>query len=659
MTHERSAQARWAVIIGNDYYPSDRCLEGAVRDANMVEKHLREGVIPLKATVLTATTPPKPDLHSPVEPPESRSTLGNVVAALRNIITKANRGDLVYFHFSGHGIQSSGEDGSRENTDGELGLALFDEAGCLYLWGSQLARALQKMVEKGCIVMLVLDCCFSGSVDRREARDLGIRYIAYNPTIGKASPRFPDLDGGLRDSQLHGKWLSNPSGFTIFSACGPHETAGEVEIEGQGHNGALTHYLLASLRSLGDRGVIVTNQSLHEHLRTVFHQLRPQQTPMCYGNRDYSFYGNLLPTPEAARIPAYRMGDGRLRLRAGYAHGVCKGDEFSLHSPEVSKSTSITPERQPVMCLVDNVRAFESELVAIDSKYATTHITIGWVAKLRKSKSLQGIGVQLATNIDNIHEWEDAAKDLQYLSLSREDTDQPCDFKVIAKKGEYRVVDNAHDKTPGLPTVPVNSERAINKVLCILQHLAKYKYFEQLDNQYPNPAFQESFSLKARGNVGEDGIYNVTHDSLWVFTAENKSDQALYMTVLDFCPSWKLRNVALHSGDNDYFVVRPQEGRVSGKKTIKLRMKVPEALQAIGEGRCEDTFKVFITNRPTSYPSMILPEMPLEASNLCLHTSHIDGSPTPLSQSTGRDDTADDWITRKFTVQTHTIRSLG
>ncbi|KAI4860963.1 caspase domain-containing protein [Hypoxylon rubiginosum] len=669
MAEKNSAQGRWAVIIGDNYYPSERCLQGAVRDANMVERHLQEGATPIDVTLLTATTPSNPDSHRPVEQPYLWPTRRNVVAALRRIIRNANPGDLVYFHFSGHGSKVPSEDGSQDSIDGELALALFedDEAGGSYLWGSSLVTALRKMVEKGCIVMLVLDCCFSGSMKRHEARDLGVRCIAYNPSIGAASSRLPeeyaaDLDSSQRDSQLYRDWLVNPSGYTIFSACGPHEIASEIEVEGQERHGALTYFLLDSLRSLGARGVTVTNQSLYEHLRTVFHLRWPQQTPMCYGNRNYSFYGNLLAKPEAAQISTYRMCGGSLRLRAGHAHGICKGDEFSVYPLEVPEPAPALSEKPLMICLAENVHAFESDLIEIDSKEAAGQIPTNLMAKLLRSRSPRGTRVQLARNIGNRHEWKDAARDLHYLFLSIEDTDRPSDFNVIVSGcGEYQVVGALHNKITRLPTVPMNSERAIKKVLYILQHLATYRYFEGIDNQHPRSSLQDSFSLTPHPLAGEDGIYNITHGDAWQFTVENTSNQTLYITVFDFYPSWKIGNVALQSGGNDYFEVIPKNEEVNGKRTIRLCMEVPEFLRLNGEGRCKDIIKVFITNKPISYPWMVLPEMPLEASSLCEHASCADSSPTWVSELTGRDTKdgrdgmTDEWTTRNFTVHTYAM----
>jgi hypothetical protein len=171
----------WAVIIGVSYYPRDRCLQGSVQDAKTVKHYLEEG-----ATMLTATTPMSPSSGRPIEELKLWPTSVSVVSALKRILDKAQPGDFVYLHYSGHGMQTPSDAPPGPNSTGELTLILFDddENGSSYLRGSHLAGALRKMVEKGLLVTLVLDCCFSESVIcSGDRHGFDIRCTKYNPEI--------------------------------------------------------------------------------------------------------------------------------------------------------------------------------------------------------------------------------------------------------------------------------------------------------------------------------------------------------------------------------------------------------------------------------------------------------------------------------------------
>ena len=112
------------------------------------------------------------------------------------------------------------------------------------------------MVDKGLKVTLILDCCFSGSVYRRD--DPGIRFLPYDPDIDLKfrSDVVNSADNGTggsvsRDVSMLPNWLINPNGYAILAVCGPQEVARERKFDGQ-ICGMLSYFLLATLRGPDD-----------------------------------------------------------------------------------------------------------------------------------------------------------------------------------------------------------------------------------------------------------------------------------------------------------------------------------------------------------------------------------------------------------------------
>ncbi|KAI1504696.1 caspase domain-containing protein [Biscogniauxia marginata] len=667
MTNKDFTSTLWAIIIGINYYPSDRCLQGSVQDAMMVKHYLEEGAIPIDTAILTATTPSDPTSGQPVEEPEIWPTQKNVVSNLKRIIKMANPGDSVYIHYSGHGTRIPSD--ARPGSDGTRGLALalFDR----YLEGRHLATALRKMAEKGLIVTLVLDCCFSGDVVRGDdCRDWDVRCVGYNPKVNAVSFRVPEDDlfnseHTLRNSEIKEDWLVNPDGYAIISACGPYERAYEINIEGQGRRGALTYFLFETLRRLGANGAKVSHRSLHEYLCAKFHSSWPQQTPMDFGNKNRSLWGHLIGTPETPFVSVYRAGDTRLCLRAGEAHGIHKGDEFAVSPFDVSEWAT-KQVKEPVKILrVETVRSFESDLIDTSPRSDTRDIATGWKAKLVKCASPRRTSVQLATHIHNQSQWKDAAKGRHFLHLSTEDASEPSMFNIIINENEeYEVVDVLHDKIAGLPMVPVGSPGAMAEILDIAHHLATFKYFEGVENRLPYPAFQQSFSLKPHSTTGANGAFEIEHDGIWGFTVDNTRNEPLYMAILNFTPSWEVVNLVTSSGGDGYQVVTPRKGEINGKKVIRLRMKVPDFLQASGIAQCQDIIKIFITSRPVSFPTMVLPKMPLDVDrpgrqprcNTDDFLAILEQLPSQLRDSSNL--RGEEWSTQNFIVQT-TLKQRG
>lgn len=92
----------------------------------------------------------------------------NIVRELNRITVIVTRGDLVYIHYSGHGIR---RDATPPDPDGDslrgMALVMTDVLrGGPYLSGYQLGSFIRTMVQKDLRVALVLDSCYSGRAIR-------------------------------------------------------------------------------------------------------------------------------------------------------------------------------------------------------------------------------------------------------------------------------------------------------------------------------------------------------------------------------------------------------------------------------------------------------------------------------------------------------------
>ncbi|KAI1359681.1 caspase domain-containing protein [Xylaria arbuscula] len=656
MTSDAPNPTRWAIIIGVNYYPSERCLEGCVRDALMIESHLKQADLPVDINILTVETPLSGS--SPAEKPEQLPTYHNVVDGLQRILRTAQREDHIYIHYSGHGMKLPNSE--------ELALTLFENEHTVgrCLEGRHLATALNQMVSKGLIVTLVLDCCFSGSVVRQSSqRGVEVRYIDFNPGLIITDPETHEetLFGPrkpLRGAQIEKDWLVDPKGYTVLTACGPYETAYEVDLDGQGRRGALTHFLCATLRIFETGAMDITHHSLHEYLRAQFHAYFPQQTPMRYGNKDLSFFGDLITAPQSCFTSVYRTEDDRICLRTGEVHGINLGDEFALRPFRDLDKTAAQRGQPPRVLRVRAVRPFECELVEVGvQSEAMPYITTGWKAKQITCSSPQKIRVKLAAGIDNTQQWSGISKNLRYMHLDADVDNIAYAFKVTATENkQYSISDAMHDQILGLPTIPVESTDATAKVLRILDHLTTFKYFEGVRNQLPSQSFQRAFSLTPLIASDSGGDFIVSHDQIWGFTIENSSDKPIFMSVYNFNPLWKVYNMITKSGGDSYLVIGPKRGESNGTKTMKLRMRVPETFLENDRHKCEDIIKVFVTSKPISFPPLILPDLPQLGSSEVIHergTGDLDFLGNLHSQLRGRgDELGEEWATQNFIVRT-------
>lgn len=662
-----TAVTHWALLIGINYYVKDICLKGAVRDAETIEQYLKAEPIPADITILTATSPREPDSTLPLEAPGSWPTHANVIRSLKRILDKAKPGNFVYIHYSGHGTRRS---------DGHLAFVLFENTnlGSSYLVGEVLRKCLDMMVKKGLLVTLVLDCCHSGSVARTAEKRVDVRAVAYNALVDAASPQ--EFDPGTSSSEsnsriiriLSNEWLLNPNEYTILSACGPHEKAEEIEIQGGERRGALTFFLLLALEASKKIGGELTHRSLYQELRVRFHASWPQQTPMSYGNQDFTFFGKLGVTSGTNLVPVYKTNEGGLHLSAGQVHDVCKGDMYALYPYNHSENAK---NQAGIHATVDTVRALTSDIVIehTRSTQAVAQIAIRWKAKLIAWRPRQKIHIRLMSSVEGKLEWRGLDPQSQrffHLSAEGEETES-CIFNVNLNENEqYEILDTSYKRIASLPTVPLVKQGASNHVMGILQHLGIFKYFEAVQNRTPNQSFEDLFKLPS---ADDTGIINIRHGEKWHFVIENVGKEPLYMTMFNLDSSWAVSNLISNEGQGDFLMILPKGEGENGKQEIDLKMNVPEALLKLDKCECEDIVKVFITNRAMFCPLGFLPEMPLGAESLSAGLrDHLSGSSHHMDSflselipdfrvpgpTAGFEARTEEWACRNFIIRTHT-----
>ncbi|PNP74357.1 hypothetical protein FNYG_12406 [Fusarium nygamai] len=624
MAATKESSSRWALMIGINYYPKDRHLHGSVDDVSDIKAYLEQhSATAIHTSVLTATVPKDhQSTKDPPETPDERPTRANVLKQLRLIIDSAKPGDHVYIHFSGHGTQLPSDGNIGETGFGELGLVLYEngEHGASYFRGRFLAQALKRMVDKGLIVTVALDCCFSGAVTRGDR----VRAMEYDPSldVDRAEQEQQCKDAlGIpgRDARIGRDWLVNPEGYTIITACGPHEKAMEVLVNKTQKRGALTHHLLRALTTLAKVNEDVSHQSLHETVVSMMQASGCSQTPMRYGNTHLSFFGTLLGPVSLTAWPVCKIEGSRIFIKAGQVHGISIGDDFTIQ-----KSLSASPSRDSrsrVKFRVSNVWAFESELtVAQDKRTSSPAFPF----------SMKDLGTLKATQISTVSSqrikvWfpaellrgtnlEGEPKVLQYSEIITDKDERAlCMFELtINKLNKYQIVSEAQENMLRLPTLDAGLDNSCSKMMETVQHVANFKYFEGLANLLASPELRAKYTLKPMLDSATDGIFKVLDGETFGFTIDNLADHPLYMAVFDFAPSWGVNNLISSSGGGDYVLIPPPNGQSRGIKEMNLKMTVPRHLSL--QGRARDVIKVFITDKPVSFPGMVLPGLDVKSN---------------------------------------------
>jgi|SRR5690242_9728126 len=298
-----------ALLIGiNQYLPNElpnglyyKSLLGCVQDVNLVETFLRRNLqLPAENIIKLTSSRPAAGTEPP-EPPAQWPTYENIVNAFNRLTATAQPGDQVFIHYSGHGGRAVTTD-KFKSLKGESGLDevmvpmdLGDSEG-RYFRDTELHFLLQDMVHKGLYVTIVLDSCHAGGATRSlvdpNYGGVGVRGAGVVDTFKRRTESLvasaKDLRNAWQASMGHGTrnvnvgsdWLLEPEGYVLIAACRANEYANEIVFEGSEKNGALSYWLVDSLKQIGPE---FTYAMLHTRLLAKVHGQFAAQSPQLQG----------------------------------------------------------------------------------------------------------------------------------------------------------------------------------------------------------------------------------------------------------------------------------------------------------------------------------------------------------------------------------------
>ncbi|KAF2258471.1 hypothetical protein CC78DRAFT_572486 [Lojkania enalia] len=615
MDDSLTSVAHYSILIGINFYQSQP-LSSCVNDVQETERYLRNLPYSVNISVFSATSPTDPHGCSPTEDFQHWPTHGNVMAGFRNIISKVKALDFVHIHFSGHG--TSLPPSSVNRNMGDVALVLLDGQNgnkIRYLRGIELARIINEIVQKGARVTLVLDCCFSGGVSRNADLD-SVRSIGYSAEIDASSPPLSEESiivatnyTASRDGSMLSNWLIDPDTYIIFAACGPQEFAGGIEHRNKKKYGALSYLLLESLDETANS--LKTSQEIYQKLCATFRQKRPQQNPVLYGNTNLSFFGPLVSAPIASFAASGPNSPG-ICLEGGQAHGVCIGDVFTLQ-PFGSRIKGVAnASNDQIKARVVQTNALSSDLELINRIAREVSTSSSWTATVLSRASLQKYPVLISVPQYMASQWQQAARNWPSLPIHIEDPEGYFAFHItLDGDGHYKIKDESNATIPNIPDITQSHGSAVDELLGIVEHLARFKHVKAITNPNPTASFRNSFQvhiIKASGEkLSNDQIIRVHHKDKVTVELQNNSNQPLYLHIYNLAPGWEIEH--LGKGGNLIALPTDRHNQLSGKTCMEIKMTVPQHLLAKGLKQCMDIIMVFVTARPTTLNNLEMPRI--------------------------------------------------
>jgi hypothetical protein len=243
-----------------------------------------------------------------------QATTKAIRVAVSNLVRHATHGDVLLFHYSGHGSNAPDRSGDEaEYRDEMLCPADLDWRAPLTL--DSLNSQFNK-IPKGINLTVTLDCGFSGTNTRAMC-------VPDAPTVARYLPSPWDLIAGESGRKITGKFLRSDGQAlssqrrgdvgTIdaprvqLSACRPIQTAYDACIGGN-YYGVLTHYLIAAIKR---SNTPLNYRDLHGKMVSLIKEGGFDQVPQLFGPKALLEFPFLAPMSEERRSTVSGQGKNR------------------------------------------------------------------------------------------------------------------------------------------------------------------------------------------------------------------------------------------------------------------------------------------------------------------------------------------------------------
>lgn len=625
-------------LSGGIYYPS---LGGCVRDINQVEEMLKNR-LKLPLSRITKLVSVNEDGSQTANGGSTLPTYENIVNTFKNVTKRAEKGDQVYIHYSGHGgrcVTMFPELKGRNGLDESIVPCNIGENGACYVRDIEIAALLKAMSDKGLLVTIVLDSCHSGGatrgrLDGSPAKNSAVRCVpgfidttpppAESLVFDRKKPLEDFLispSGATRNFSASGGWqMSAPENCVFIAACRANELANEYAFDGNERNGALTYWMLDALRQMGEG---YTYKMLYNSVVAKVHAKFAEQTPQIEGDRDREIFGGLQMTSVAAvNVLEVNADKKQVKLNTGIAQGVIKGAQFAVF-PAKTKNFEDASQRLAVV-EVDAPGAAETWAKIIDD---------GKPEKIQPGSQavLLGIGIRLRGRIQLVSQTKAFDKTAQTAALNKlrdlikktekgelakdkwirlAKTDEEADFQVAVNSyGEYEIWDASDNVVPNLrPSLKIADADSATKIFERLVHLTKYRNVQLIDNTDPTSPLARKIiaelgTLKKakKGEKSEKSKEEFIPFSVPVRPISTGEQVCLQVTNLSFFPlniavmdlgaDWSISQI--YPTDKDYELLEPGADKAL---RYEIQAVLPEGYQ---DGA--DTLKIFATVAGTSF----------------------------------------------------------
>ena len=208
---------------------------------------------------------------------DDRATQTNILHRLQWLINDTKEGDLLVFHYSGHGSQVRDRNGDELNDH-------LDEIICPhdlnwnYPFTDDMLQEIFAKAPKGVKIIMIADCCHSGTIVRELANP---RYEKPRFILPPFDIRSRSLNKRLPKRKIMGKTQKEVQRVVLLSGCKDDQTSADAYINGK-YNGALSWAVYTTIMNNPN----ITYKQLHKTVCDLLKKGGFSQEPQLSGPSD-------------------------------------------------------------------------------------------------------------------------------------------------------------------------------------------------------------------------------------------------------------------------------------------------------------------------------------------------------------------------------------
>ncbi|AFZ11645.1 peptidase C14 caspase catalytic subunit p20 [Crinalium epipsammum PCC 9333] len=694
----------YALLVGIDNYapasvPPIPPLKGCVNDIKAIEAYLKERIAQDGEWKLVEPT------DQPWILKNEQATRMAIINGFGQHLCKANSDDVVLFYYAGHGAQEKAPEEFWELEADRLDetLVCYDSRteGSRDLADKELAYLISQVAQKNPHVVIILDCCHSGSGTRDLSPEITVRR---SPVDSRERPLssfiFADdktvLEQLLRSYQNQDKKKTGvvlPNGkHVMFSACRDYELAKEYKAEDGQPRGAFSYFLLKTLERTNGS---LTYLDLARNINALVSGKVKEQSPQVYATDPMDlrelFLGGAIKKRPFYFTLTHSQNNSTWVIDGGALHGIptasSGGDTLlaifpagstpeQLHQLDAAlgeaRVTQVLPQRSKVEILSSGESFSE-----IESYWAVvTSLPLPPLPVYITGEPGEATGIELAQQALQTA----APGNKKSLYVRQVDQATDADYYLVARKGQYWIT-NPDDGRPLVAPIPEHPNQAgytpenASEIILRLEHIARWTNILELSTPATSRIKSDDVEMEIillsgqqESSRNSDESQIASSEMRVEYTYENgewtppiiqirltnHSNKTFYCNVLDLSESYAVGVPFFEQTSSIRLLPKGTEGSTRVESFDDIAFIVPDAFFSQGITEYKDLLKLIVST--TEFDASLLEQDGLSPVPPNRSVEEHQGTLNRLMAGVNTREAVrvrgnyDDWMTKEVTI---------